>query len=144
MEIAHNIGRTGEQSNKLQVRKGFTVVQRQYCLHVSLRVATPAARRLFLSFKLTPVCCHFMFQPEPADLMSSIAAALAGCKCLMRQLQLDVELQRLSLGQPLRESATSLVTFAHSVLTLFNGIIAVWPIVSWQYRNLAVLASTCL
>jgi hypothetical protein len=65
-----------------------------------------------------------------ADLMSSIAAALAGCKALMSQLQLEAELQRLSIEQPMQEAATSLVSFAHSVLTLFNGIIAVWPFVS--------------
>jgi hypothetical protein len=137
MEIAHNIGRTGEQSNKLHVRNEFhcAEVQRQYCLHVSLHVATPAVRRLFLGFKLTPFCCHLMFQFKLADLMASIAAALAGCKSMMSQLQLDVELRQLSIEQPLRESATSLVTFAHSVLTLFNGIIAVWPIVSWRHEN---------
>jgi hypothetical protein len=53
----------------------------------------------------------------------------------MTQLQLAVELQRLTIEQPLSEAATSLVSFAHSVLTLFNGIVAVWPIVSWQHAN---------
>lgn len=49
----------------------------------------------------------------------------------MQQLQLQTELQRLPIEQPMWEAATSLVSFAHSVLTLFNGIAAIWPIVSW-------------
>ncbi|WIA31007.1 hypothetical protein OEZ86_001048 [Tetradesmus obliquus] len=62
------------------------------------------------------------------NLLSSIADALTGCKHAMQQLQLQTELQRLPIEQPMREAATSLVSFAHSVLTLFNGIAAIWPI----------------
>jgi hypothetical protein len=72
---------------------------------------------------------------HPADLLSSIAAALAGCKALMHQLHLELELQRLTIEQPMREAATSLVSFAHSVLSLFNSIAAVWPYVINTHGN---------